>query len=386
MNIKIFTENIEETAKEQLNEVCKMPMFNDSKIRIMPDVHAGAGCVIGFTSEVKDKIIPNLVGVDLNCGIKVVKFKSNIDLEELDNYIKLNIPSGFKVRQNPYKKDNSFINKIKATGVDMQRAELSLGTLGGGNHFIEIDKDTKGYSYLLIHTGSRQFGLQIAKYYQQLAVKKMNNPKDFSMEIKKMKELKQECLINDMISNEKKKRQSLQNKNLAYLEGEDKDNYLHDVNIAREYAQLNRDYIAEQIVNHLHLDIIEEFTTVHNYIGTDVIMRKGAVSAYSGEKLIIPMNMRDGSLICIGKGNADWNYSAPHGAGRVMSRTKAKKTLKLEDYISTMKGIYSSSVCENTLDEAPSVYKPSKEIMDNIKDTVRIVENITPIYNFKASN
>ena len=380
---KIFTKNVDETTLSQVYGVLNNSFSQNSKIRIMSDCHAGAGCVIGTTMTIEDKVVPNLVGVDIGCGIKVVKFNKDIHSEEFDRVVQELIPSGFNVRNCVYKKATKNIREVRATGIDFPRAELSLGTLGGGNHFIEIDKDDEGNSYLLVHSGSRQFGLQIADYYQKLAI---SNIKQFDIkaQIDELKARGEFSLINDMIAKEKEKRKADFNKDLAYLTGQDKEDYLHDMKIATAYAQNNRDFIAEQLVKAFDIDVKDEFTTVHNYIGEDNILRKGAVSARENEILIIPMNMRDGSLICMGKGNEDWNYSAPHGAGRILSRSKAKKLLKLQDFKDTMEEVYSTSICANTLDEAPMVYKPMDEIIENIYPTVNVVSVIKPIYNYKA--
>lgn len=393
----IFTDDIEEEATEQIKELCSQPFAKGCKIRIMPDTHAGKSCVIGFTADLKDKVIPNIVGVDIGCGMLTISLgKEEIDLEKLDETIKKYVPSGKNVHEGRmirYEKLQKLYcyRSLK----NSKRLERSIGTLGGGNHFIEIDKDKNDNKYLIIHSGSRNLGTQVAEYYQKLAVdlcsgkedyfikrdeiidtfKKAGKRKEIQKELKKLKEEYEEKLPKYP-------------KELCFLTGKYREEYLHDMNICQEYAVLNRNTMADIILKRIFnksLSDYESFNTTHNYINfKDNIIRKGSVSAYKGEKLLIPINMRDGSLICIGKGNENWNYSAPHGAGRLMSRTKAKEVLNLEEFKDSMKGIYTSSVSENTLDEAPMVYKPMEEIINNIEDTVEILEIIKPIYNFKA--
>ena len=393
----IFTDDIEEEATEQIKELCSQPFAKSCKIRIMPDTHAGKSCVIGFTADLKDKVIPNIVGVDIGCGMLTIFLgKEDFHLEKLDEVIKKYVPSGKNVHEGRmirYEKLQKLYcyRSLK----NSKRLERSIGTLGGGNHFIEIDKDKNDNKYLIIHSGSRNLGTQVAEYYQKLAVdlcsgkedyfikrdeiidtfKKAGKRKEIQKELKKLKEEYEEKLPKYP-------------KELCFLTGKYREEYLHDMNICQEYAVLNRNTMADIILKRMFnksLSDYESFNTTHNYINfKDNIIRKGSVSAYKGEKLLIPINMRDGSLICIGKGNENWNYSAPHGAGRLMSRTKAKEVLNLEEFKDSMKGIYTSSVSENTLDEAPMVYKPMEEIINNIEDTVEILEIIKPIYNFKA--
>lgn len=385
---KVFTDNVEETAISQIIELCNQEFVKDSKIRIMPDVHAGAGCTIGTTTTIKDKIVPNLVGVDIGCGMYVVKLKDKeIDLKQLDYIINTYIPSGFNIREKEHRFNFHFnYNELKCkNNIDLQRAKLSIGTLGGGNHFIEVNKDSHGNLYLVIHTGSRYLGKQVAEYYQNKGYKKLNdNHNEIQQIVNKLKSEGREKDIQSTI--EKLKPQNFI-KSLAWVEGEYFADYLNDMSIVQHYATLNRMAIAEEILDNINLKWISHFETIHNYIDLNtMILRKGAVSAKKNEELIIPINMRDGSLICIGKGNKDWNYSAPHGAGRLMSRSKAKENINLNDFKESMNGIYSTSVNQSTLDESPMVYKPMQEIIDNIKDTVEIVDTIKPIYNFKASN
>lgn len=370
-DLKIFTENIEEEAIEQIDELLKQEPFKNCKVRIMPDVHAGKGCVIGFTADLGNKVIPNIVGVDIGCGMLCVELGNiELDLERIDKVINKVIPAGRNIREHKlvdFKKINDLycLRELR----DTKKFNRSIGTLGGGNHFIEIDVDDENNKYLVIHTGSRNLGKQVADYYQNLAIE-LNN--------------------NDRLSKE-----------LCYLEGKYREQYLHDMKICQEYASLNRLYIVKEILQEYFkfsketLNIFpyertikeSSFETIHNYISfEDNIVRKGAISAKKGEKVLIPINMRDGSIIAIGKGNNDWNQSAPHGAGRIMSRHKAKETFKLEDFKESMKDIYSTSVVKETIDEAPFVYKPMQEIIDNIQDTVEIQKIIRPIYNFKAKN
>ena len=386
---KIFTNNVENEALSQIYELCNQEFVKDCKVRIMPDVHAGKGCTIGTTMEIKDKVVPNLVGVDISCGVLCIKLKEKeIDFQKLDDIIRKYIPSGMNVREKAI--DSSEIRKIGLqklkciNHINMDRAEKSLGTLGNGNHYVEIDVDDEGNLYLVIHSGSRYLGKQVAEYYQKVAINDLtNNTKEKIALIQKLKnegrEKEIECALKIF---DKPKIPSY----LAYLEGIHLKNYLHDVGIIQEYANINRKTMANEIITRMGLNIEEEFTTCHNYIDLDhMILRKGAISAQKGERLIIPMNMRDGSIIGIGKGNPDWNYSAPHGAGRIMSRSKAKATVDLKEFEKSMEGIWTSSVNENTIDESPMAYKPIEEIKENIKDTVEIEKIIKPVYNFKAN-
>lgn len=358
---KVFTSNIDSDAIDQIAELCNQEFVKDSIIRIMPDVHTGIGCTIGTTMTISDKVVPNLVGVDIGCGMETVKLRSKtIDLKKLDKIIYDYIPSGFDIR----KEEHKYAEYIDFDGlacnkhVDINRARLSIGSLGGGNHFIEVNIDEDGVLYLVVHTGSRHLGKQAAEYYQELAHEELMK-KNSSDKIKK---------------------------NLSYLEGENFANYLRDMRIIQQYAEYNRKAIIDEIMGRLGLDMDEQFTTIHNYIDLDnMILRKGAISAKNGERIIIPINMRDGSLICIGKGNKDWNYSAPHGAGRIMSRRQAKKSISLEEYQRSMEGIYTTTVNKSTLDECAYAYKPMDEIIKNIRDTAEVVNIIRPIYNFKAS-
>lgn len=422
-NLKIFTNDIEQEAINQINELLEQDAFKDSKIRIMPDVHAGKGCVIGFTGNLGDKVIPNIVGVDIGCGMLCVELGNiDLDLERLDKIIREHVPSGMNVHEN---KRYKFLELKQLYCYELLRnkdnwLEKSMGTLGGGNHFIEIDIDEDNNKYLVIHTGSRNLGKQVAEIYQEKAIKycsydeemkseKQNIIKEYKKQHKE-KEIQQKLIE---ISKLYEGRTKLP-KDLCYLEKDLRTQYLHDMRICQEFAKDNRLCVAKQILcNYFELpyyegyksvrlrkaenvggwctqDMVEKdfwyFETIHNYISfEDNIVRKGAISAKKGEKVLIPMNMRDGCIIGIGKGNDDWNQSAPHGAGRIMSRIKAKQAFNLEEYKESMKGIYTTSINEDTIDEAPFVYKPMQEIIDNIGDAVDVVKIIKPIYNFKAS-
>lgn len=396
---KVFTYNIEQKASSQIIELLNQEAFKDSKVRIMPDTHAGKGCVIGFTADLKSKAIPNLVGVDIGCGMIAVKMgDAKINFEELDKFIRHNIPHGNKVNKKMQLRiDKNFHDRVadisKRAKGNLNRNLLSIGSLGGGNHFIEVNQDKDGDKWLVIHSGSRNFGHRIATHHQKKAieycnrqVRYLNNEKN--EKIRLLKQQNRDNEIQDIIEEfqpliDKYKLP----KDLCFVEDEKLEKYLNDMSFAQEYANLNRHVMAAKILDHLgfKIDDLEHFQTIHNYIDfKDMIVRKGAISAQKGEKVLIPINMRDGSIIAIGKGNEDWNNSAPHGAGRLMSRSKAKEVINLEDYKKAMKDIWSSSVKESTLDEAPMVYKPMKEIIENIKDTVEIVDIIRPLYNFKA--
>lgn len=395
-DLKIFTKNIEEEAIKQIDLLLEQEAFKDCKVRIMPDVHAGAGCVIGFTGNLGDKVIPNIVGVDIGCGMLCVELGDiDLDLEKLDRVIREYVPSGFNVHEGrKVRFDKLQELKCYRELKDTKRLERSIGTLGGGNHFIEIDIDEDNKKYLVIHTGSRNLGKQVADYYQELANQLINyNIAEYKEKQRELIDTYKEQGRKQEIQAalEELKKDYLVNKNkipkeLAYLEGQYREDYLHDMKICQELAVLNRCYIARIIMENLNIEAIDFFQTIHNYISfEDNIVRKGAISAQKGEKVLIPMNMRDGCIIGIGKGNDDWNCSAPHGAGRIMSRMKAKETFNLDEFKESMEGIYTTSISEDTLDEAPMVYKPMQEIIDCIGDTVEIERIIKPIYNFKAS-
>lgn len=387
---KVFTNVIENEAVDQIKTLCNQEFITGSKIRIMPDVHSGAGCTIGTTMTITDKVIPNLVGVDIGCGMETVMITDKeIDLEKLDKLIYEKIPSGHNIRKIPHELINEIdLNQLKCTGhVKMDRAIRSIGTLGGGNHFIEAGKDEEGNIYITVHSGSRHLGLEVANYYQKMGYKALNKVSDIDIEkiIEQLKSEGREKEINKTIKEIKKQIITDIPQALAYVSEELFDDYIHDMKLIQKFAVLNRKAMMDEIIKGLGTEVAEEFTTIHNYIDTDMmILRKGAVSAKEGEKLLIPINMRDGSLICIGKGNEDWNYSAPHGAGRLMSRTKAKKTFELKNFKKEMEGIYTTSVSKDTLDECPMAYKAMEDIIKNIGDTVDIIKRIIPIYNFKA--
>ena len=396
-NLKIFTKNIEQEAINQIDELLNQEAFKNCKVRVMPDVHAGKGCVIGFTADLGDKVIPNIVGVDIGCGMLCVELgKIELDLEKIDKVINEYVPAGRNIREQKlmdFEKINDLycLRELKET----KKFNRAIGTLGGGNHFIEIDVDDEGNKYLVIHTGSRNLGNQVANYYQDLAIQLCSGKEEMFAKkeeiIKTYKEQgrKQEIqkALKELEKEYKNNKPELPNE-LCYLEGKYREMYLHDMKICQEYASLNRSYIAREILKNIGLQIYQKhFETIHNYINfEDNIVRKGAIRANKGERVIIPINMRDGSIIAVGKGNEEWNNSAPHGAGRIMSRMKARETFKLEEFKESMKDIYSTSVVEETIDEAPFVYKPMQEIIDNIKDTVEIEKIIKPIYNFKAKN
>lgn len=387
---KVFTEIIDEGAIAQIIELCNQPISENSSIRIMPDVHAGAGCTIGTTMTVSDKIIPNLVGVDIGCGMETIRLKEkHIEVQKLDKLIYEKIPSGFEIRR----KAHRYIEKIDLTKlycykhIDPLRAEMSIGTLGGGNHFIEADKSSDGSIYIVIHSGSRHLGVETAKYYQNEAYRRLNNSseKEVNELIEKLKADGKEKQIQSEIKKLTSTKHTSVPKHLAYCEGELFEQYIHDMKIVQQFAFLNRQAMMDEIIKGMGFHVTERFSTIHNYIDTDkMILRKGAVSAESGEKLLIPVNMRDGSLICTGKGNPDWNCSAPHGAGRLMSRSQAKESFTVSEFKKQMKGIYTTSVNQQTLDECPMAYKSIEDIVDNIGDTVDINDIIKPIYNFKA--
>jgi len=382
--IKIFAKTIENVALEQIKELGEFEPYKNSKIRIMPDCHAGAGCTIGTTIEIKDKITPNLVGVDIGCGMLTIKLnETEIDLKKLDTIINEFIPNGFNI----HKKQQTDFNfdKLIAKNLNIDRAKLSIGSLGGGNHFIEVGKNSKDELFLIIHSGSRNIGGQVAKYYQNIAIDNLtDNSKERESLIKK---LKKEGKQNKIGKELKKLKKPIINKDLAYLIETDFDNYIHDMNLMQEYAVLNRRTIADIILSKSEFSENSSFETIHNYIDfSKMILRKGAVSAEKGEIILIPINMRDGSIIAKGKGNSDWNYSAPHGAGRLMGRRQAHKDLNLDTFKKQMKDIYSTSVIAETLDEAPNAYKSMDEIIETITDTVDIIDIIKPIYNFKAHN
>lgn len=387
---KIYTDVVDDVAIAQIQAMCDSPVFKQSNIRIMPDVHAGASCTIGTTMTITDKIVPNMVGVDIGCGMELVRIaEKEIDLDALDKLIYEKIPSGFNYRDKRHEyADRIDLSELRlAKQVNTNLAYVSLGTLGGGNHFIEADKDDDGNIYIVVHSGSRHLGKEIAELYQNEGYRRIcgNSKAQLQEIIRRLKEEGRAQDIEKEILSAKNNRSEMP-KDTAYVEGELFDDYIHDMKITQRFAVLNRQAMADEIVRGLRLTVTDQFTTIHNYIDTDnMILRKGAVSARKGEKLLIPINMRDGSLICVGKGNDDWNQSAPHGAGRILSRGQARAKLTMEEFRKEMSGIYSTSVNPNTIDESPMAYKTIDDIADNIKPTVEIIKRIKPIYNFKAS-
>lgn len=394
---KVFTDVIDETSLKQIQLLCNQEFTAGEKIRLMPDVHAGAGCTIGTTMTIKDKIVPNLVGVDIGCGMETLVIHKDADVAKnfsgavLDKIIRKNIPCGFDIRKKPHNLVSEVEwNKVKGK-FTKNRAILSLGTLGGGNHFIEADKDDEGNLYIVVHSGSRHAGLEIAEYYQEMAWNQLNQKTkaDLDAMIAELKATGRQSEIEEKRIEMNAQIKTTIPKDLAYVSGYLFDDYINDMKIMQHFAALNRKAMIDSISIGLRIkkeDLIEQFTTIHNYIDIEnMILRKGAVSAQKGEKLLIPINMRDGSLVCIGKGNEDWNCSAPHGAGRVMSRMKAKRQLRMEEFKAQMSGIYSTTVSKETLDEAPMAYKTMNDIVNNIEPTANIEKIIKPIFNFKAA-
>ena len=395
---KVFTDNFDEVCRDQIRDILDQEPFRDAKIRIMPDCHAGKSCVIGFTAELGDKIVPNIVGVDIGCGMLTVELGNiDIDFDKLDNVIREYVPSGREVNEGrlerfPELQEMKCYRNLK----DTKKIERAIGSLGGGNHFIEIDKDDEGNKYLVIHTGSRQLGKEVCEYYQGVATGIHTGKVPMWEEEERIKrEYKaagrraeiQEAL-KELHRNFRQTPPDMPLE-LCFLTGKYSEDYLHDMKICQEYADRNRHRIAAQIIDHYGFKPLGEFTTVHNYIDHESnIIRKGAVSAREGERLIIPINMRDGSLICVGKGNDDWNCSAPHGAGRMFSRTETFNRFTVEEYEKTMKeaGIYTTCVNRSTLDESPFAYKGMEDIVENISPTADIVSIVRPVYNFKANS
>lgn len=386
---KVFTDIIDEDSIRQVYELCNQSFSEGAKIRMMPDVHAGAGCVIGTTMTITDRVVPNMVGVDIGCGMETVRIKGRkLEVEQFDKLIKFNIPSGFDIREKQHRyAEKARLEELRcAEQVNLDRAYRSLGTLGGGNHFIEADKGEDGI-YIVIHSGSRHLGVEVAKFYQKRAIEELKHSGDDDVRklIDEMKLQGREKEIEAAVREHNSQAKKAVPDHLAYVYGTAFDDYIHDMKIVQEFAMLNRKAMMDEIVRGMKLKVEDEFTTIHNYIDTEkMIVRKGSVSAQSGERLIIPINMRDGSLICIGKGNDDWNCSAPHGAGRLFSRSQAKQNFTVSEYKKQMSGIYSTTINQSTLDECPMAYKSMDDIVKNIGDTVEIAEVIKPIYNFKA--
>ena len=411
-DVKIFTDNIEETALAQIKQLLSIDVFSDKKIRIMPDVHAGAGCVIGFTGDLGDKVIPNIVGVDIGCGMRILNLGHlpEIDYHAFHEHIRSNVPSGKFAREERlgfkplvgeemsiYREAKQLVTELYCYRElkDSGRINKSIGSLGGGNHFIELDKDEEENVYLVIHTGSRNLGKQVADIYQAKAIKHLTDGADeFEDTIKRtIEEYKGAGRRSELqrvikkMRKEHKEAEPLLPAALCYVEGEERERYLHDMRLCQRWAVLNRKLISLLLLRFFPgVEVGEEFESVHNYISDDNIIRKGSISAAKGERCIIPLNMRDGSLLCTGKGNLDWNFSAPHGAGRVLSRSQAYKKITMEDFKASMLGIYSESVNDFTRDESPMVYKPAAEIIANIDGTVNIDAIIRPVFNFKASS
>lgn len=387
-----YAKVIEEEAIEQIRRMCDYEFTEGSRIRIMPDVHAGKGCTIGTTMTVKDKAVPNIVGVDIGCGMYTVNLgKGELHLEKLDEAAHF-VPSGKNVWEGRQEKFDLTRLRCYRSLKDSKRLIRSLGTLGGGNHFIEVDRSEDGTNYLVIHTGSRNLGKQVAEIYQKLAIELHQGKEEYFKKrdalIAEYKAAGRKSEIQAALKEIKwQNRDLLIPEDLCYLYGSYFEDYLADVEICQEFARRNREKIAEVLLERIGLTGSEAFHTIHNYIDTEeMILRKGAIAAHEGEKVLIPINMRDGSVLAVGKGNKDWNYSAPHGAGRLMSRTKAKESLSMQEYKKEMEGIYTTSVNEATLDEAPMAYKSIDDILDVIKESVTVIQIMKPIYNFKASD
>ena len=389
---KIFTDVVDSASIAQVQELCNQEFTAGSRIRLMPDIHAGAGCTIGTTMTIADKVVPNLVGVDIGCGMETVRIREGrLELQKLDKLIQEKIPSGFAIRDSahPYLSQIDLSELCCARHVDLPRAERSIGTLGGGNHFIEVDRDDDGNLYLVVHSGSRHLGVEVASHYQQAGYKALNRVDDASVEalVARMKAEGREKEIPKEIKRLKNARQTRIPKALAYVSGDLFAQYIHDMRIVQRFAMLNRQAMVDVIVKGMKLHVEDQFSTIHNYIDTDAkILRKGAVSAKAGERMLIPINMRDGSLLCVGKGNADWNFSAPHGAGRLMSRADARQAFTVSAFKKQMAGVYTTSVSKATLDECPVAYKGMEDILNRIGPTADVEKILRPIYNFKAGD
>ncbi len=389
-----YAKVVEDEAIEQVRRMCDYPMTEGTRIRIMPDVHAGKGCTIGTTMTITDKAVPNVVGVDIGCGMYTVNLgKVEMDFEKVDEAAHF-IPSGRDVWEGRQEKFDLTVLRCYRELKDAKRLARSLGTLGGGNHFIEIDEANDGTKYLIIHSGSRNLGKQVAELYQQLAIRLNRGYGDYLEQrdeiIRTYKEQGRKTEIQNALKQlhwQIYESPTSMPEDLCYLEGKYLDDYLHDVEICQAFARRSREKMAEIILDRTGMTGSEAFHTIHNYIDTEeMILRKGAIAAHKGEKVLIPINMRDGSILAIGKGNPEWNFSAPHGAGRIMSRSNAFKELTMEEYKKTMEGVYTTSVNESTLDEAPMAYKRLDDIIDVIKESVDVIDVMKPIYNFKASD
>ncbi|MDR1184583.1 MAG: RtcB family protein [Coriobacteriales bacterium] len=387
-----YCDELESAAAEQIQMVCDQPEFSESLIRVMPDVHAGKGCTIGTTMTIKDKIVPSMVGVDIGCGMETLRIaESKLDFGELDVAIRKAVPAGRNVREDYHAlNDEIDLTELRcAKKVQLDRARHSIGTLGGGNHFIEVDRSDDGVLFIVIHSGSRHIGMEVAEHYQDEAYRQLSGSSKAQIDelIAQMKAEGRQREIQPTLRRLQDEGAHLPtvSKDLAYVTDSLFDDYLHDMEIVQRFAALNRQAMMDEIVTRLGLTKVESFTTTHNYIDTDaMILRKGAVSAKQGERLLIPINMRDGSLICVGKGNDAWNFSAPHGAGRIMSRKVALGNLSMDEYRSEMQGVFSTCVGEDTLDESPMAYKSLESIVSQITPTAEITLRIKPVYNFKA--
>lgn len=394
---KVFTDNIEETASNQIINLMNQEFVSGAKIRIMPDTHAGAGCVIGFTADLGNKVIPNLVGVDIGCGMLCVNLgKIDFRLKDLDEMIKNFVPHGHEIHREEVEHMEELNTLISLPYLKSEKFNCSIGSLGGGNHFIEINEDEEGNKYLVIHSGSRNLGKQVAEFYQDVAVQNCKGLVDIreieQSTVKRLKEEGRQHLIQASLNEIKKiylEKQPSYPKELCFLENDARTDYLYDMAVCQEYAHLNRMTMGNIILTKMFGSFVDDFPyfeSVHNYINfEDNIIRKGACSSYDGQNVIIPINMRDGSILAVGKGNEDWNFSAPHGAGRLMGRMEAKRKLKESDFKREMEGIYTTTANASTLDESPMAYKPIQEIIDNVGETVDIQKIIKPIYNFKSS-
>jgi RNA-splicing ligase RtcB len=390
-NAIAYTEHLEEKAEAQIRAMCDQPHFQGLKIRIMPDVHAGKGCTIGTTMTLVDKVVPNMVGVDIGCGMETVFLKEKeIDFAALDRAIHRYIPCGREIRDDEHPLSAHIdLNKLRCAGkAQLARARHSIGTLGGGNHFIEVDRDEEGNLYLIVHSGSRHLGTEVAEWYQEEGFRALCGSSEAQLKeaIASLKREGKSKEIQSCIRSLKTSAECPVPRDLAYVSGALFDDYIHDMRLTQRFAALNRKAMVEVILREAKLTEAESFTTIHNYIDAEsMILRKGAVSARLGEKLLVPINMRDGALLCVGKGNGDWNQSAPHGAGRLMSRSEANHTLSVQQFKEAMQGVYSTTVSKATLDEAPMAYKDMDEIVGSIGPTAQIVKILKPVYNFKAA-